>query len=58
MHAAIDGDVDWNTLGNLLSAHILGEVLCASYVDYKYGQRTKDFKAQTDWQWEDIAIDL
>jgi hypothetical protein len=29
----------------------LGEVLCASYVDYKYGQRTKAFKAQTDWQW-------
>jgi hypothetical protein len=48
--AASDGDVDWNSLGNMLSAHILGEVLCASYVDYKYGQRTKAFKAQTDWQ--------
>ncbi len=21
-----NGDVDWNTLGNILSAHILGEV--------------------------------
>ena len=24
---ASDGNIDWNTLGNIISAHILGEVL-------------------------------
>lgn len=44
------GDVDWNTLGKILTAHILGEVLCASYVDTKYGKQVQDFQPDTDWE--------
>ena len=44
------GEVDWSTLGNILMAHNLGEVLCASYVDQKYGKKNLGFHADTDWK--------
>ncbi|XP_064403492.1 uncharacterized protein LOC135348986 [Halichondria panicea] len=45
-----NGDVDWNTLGNILVAYDLGEVLCASYVDRLYGKEDPGFKPITDWR--------
>ena len=30
--------------------YLNNQVLCASYVDYKYGKRSKDIQADTDWQ--------
>jgi hypothetical protein len=45
-----NGDLDWNTLGKILTAHILGEVLHARFVDWKYGRIGRDITVDTSWQ--------
>lgn len=45
-----DGKIDWNTLGNILTGKILGEVLCASYIDPKYGKGSSQSAVDTDWK--------
>lgn len=71
-----NGEMDWKTLGNILTANLLGEVmcslnladmvdlsypstratinpeqvLCASYVDFKYGRMSRDCRVDTEWR--------
>lgn len=33
------------------------QVLCASYADYKYGRKTKDFDPAIEWKWVGVYRD-
>ncbi|KAL5463854.1 hypothetical protein EMCRGX_G032797, partial [Ephydatia muelleri] len=46
-----NGEVDWKTLGTLLTADILGQVVEVSYVDPHYGHRDGQLKPRTDWEY-------
>jgi hypothetical protein len=55
------GELDWNTLGNMLTANILGEVLHATFVDWKYGRVVgRDVSVDTSWKFsykkDDIMV--
>ncbi|KAL5463853.1 hypothetical protein EMCRGX_G032796 [Ephydatia muelleri] len=47
----VDGAMDWNTLGKMLAAELLGQVHCASYVDPLYGQKCDGFTPDTLWKY-------
>jgi hypothetical protein len=55
-----NGEVDWNTLGNVLTAKIVGEVLCASYIDKKHRMARPQYAVDTDWKYayeeKDVVI--
>ena len=44
--------MDWDTLGKMVTANILGEVLHASYVDKKHTfmQEKRRNEVATDWE--------
>ncbi len=35
---------------------VYSQVLQASYVDYKYGRKTSDFEAATDWEYVEWQV--
>eukprot|EP00731_Ephydatia_muelleri_P028275 Em0019g1148a len=46
-----DGKIDWNTLGNTLTAAVLGEVLEVSYLDSKHAGKKGRGDILTDWRY-------
>ena len=46
-----DGKIDWNTLGNTLTAAVLGEVLQVSYLDTKHASKKGREDILTDWRY-------
>eukprot|EP00731_Ephydatia_muelleri_P028248 Em0019g1121a len=47
-----DGEVDWHTLGNILTGELLGQVHCASFLDPLYGpKRQKTMLPETSWEY-------
>jgi hypothetical protein len=42
--------VDWNTLGNILTARMVEEVLYGSYIDIKHRESRPNFTVDTDWK--------
>ncbi|XP_064403504.1 uncharacterized protein LOC135348993 isoform X3 [Halichondria panicea] len=45
-----DGELDWETLGKVLTASVLGEALFISYADFKYGRMTRGSNLDIDWK--------